>query len=337
MKTKNSILTILLLTVCALCINAHTERNEDLLPINESIRIGKLDNQLTYYICHNDNPENRVSFHLAMRVGAIQEEDNQNGLAHFLEHMAFEGSEHFNGEGQLIYDYLHSIGVVDVNAYTSFNSTLFLINDVPSTHQSVIDSCLLILKDWAHGLLLTDEEIEKERGVVHEEWRLSQTAEWRIGEKTSPITFSGTKYGYHDVIGKVEIIDNFPPQLLRDFYHAWYRPFNQAIIVIGDIDVNDIENRIKQMFNNLPLDDNAQQVTNIAIPDNDEPIAIVENDKDLQYDHIQIVFKRGHVSPEQKNRYGYFRDRYIRETISEMLSQRLYEKSQRPIVLICML
>lgn len=328
MTTRVSIITLLFFALWSLNANAGTGQSDTMLPINESIRIGKLDNQLTYYICHNDYPENRVSFHLAMRVGAMQEEDNQNGLAHFLEHMAFEGSEHFNGEGHLINDYLQSIGVVDVNAYTSFNSTLFLINDVPSTRQSAIDSCLLILNDWAHGLLLTDEEIEKERGVIREEWRMRQTTEWRIGEKTSPIVYSGTKYGYHDVIGKKEIIDNFPPQLLRDFYHMWYRPDNQAIIVIGDIDVNDIENRIKQMFSNLQFDDNAPQVINIAIPDNEKPIVVVEKDKDLQYDRIQVVFKQEHVSREQKCEYGYFRYRFIREIISEMLTQRLSEMSQ---------
>ena len=318
MATRISILTVVLLALWSLNVNAHTDRSGSTLPINESIRIGKLDNQLTYYICHNDYPENRVSFQLAMRVGALQEEDSQNGLAHFLEHMAFEGSEHFNGEGQSINDYLQSIGVVDVNAFTTINSTLFHMNDVPNTRQSTIDSCLLILKDLSHGLLLTDEEIEKERGVIHEEWRLSQTAEWRIGEKTNPVVFSGTKYGHHNVIGKVEIIDSFPPQLLRDFYHTWYRPDNQAIIVIGDIDVDDIENRIRQLFDNIPLDDNAPQVTNIAIPDNDKPIVVVEADGSLQYDHIQIVFKQEQISREQKSEYGYFRYSFIRDMISEM-------------------
>ncbi len=321
MTTKNSIISALLYMLCLLNVYAETE-----LPINESVRIGKLDNGLTYYLCHNDYPEHRVSFYLPMRVGSIQEDDNQNGLAHFLEHMAFEGSEHFNGKGKTISDYLQSIGVTDVNAYTSIISTIFHINDVTSTRQSTMDSCLLILKDWCHGLLLTDEEIEKERGVIREEWRLHQTPEERIGDKIGPTVYSGTKYGSHNVLGLEEIIDSFPPQLLRDFYHKWYRPDNQAVIVIGDIDVNEMENSIKRVFKDLALDKNAPQVTNETVPGNDQPIIVVEKDEKLQYDHIQVLFKRENGSREQRNSLEYFHDCYIRGMISDMMSQRLSDK-----------
>lgn len=323
MTTKYFIISALFYMLCLLSVYAETE-----LPISESVRIGKLDNGLTYYICHNDYPEHRVSFYLPMRVGAIQEDDNQNGLAHFLEHMAFEGSEHFNGKGKTIGDYLQSIGVTDINAYTAINSTVFHINDVPSTRQSALDSCLLVLKDWCCGLHLTDEEIEKERGVIREEWRLRQTAEQRIGDKIGPIICSGSKYGYRNIIGKKEIIDNFPPQLLRDFYRKWYRPENQAVIVIGDVDVDDMENRIKQLFSDLSADKSALQVICEIVPGNDEPIVVVEKDKHLEYDHLQIAFKRGQGSRDQRNSYEYFQDCYIRGMISEMLSQRLAERCQ---------
>ena len=323
MTTKSFMISALFYMLCLLSVYAETE-----LPISESVRIGKLDNGLTYYICHNDYPEHRVGFYLPMRVGALQEDDNQNGLAHFLEHMAFNGSEHFNGKGNTIGDYLQSIGVNDINAYTAINSTVFHINDVPSTRQTAFDSCLLILKDWCCGLQLTDEEIEKERGVVREEWRLRQTAEQRIGDKIGPIIFSGSKYGYRNIIGTKEIIDNFPPQLLRDFYRKWYCPDNQAIIVIGDIDVDDMENRIKQMFSDLTTDASAQQVRCEIMPGNDEPIVLVEKDEKLEYDHLQVVFKREQGSRDQRNSYGYFQDCYIRDMISEMLSQRLAERCQ---------
>ena len=173
MKIKK-MLAVMLLMLAAFSTNVMTAQ-EMTLPIDPAVRIGKLNNGLTYYIRHNNYPEQRANFYIAQRVGAMQEEDDQNGLAHFLEHMAFNGSEHFNGEGKGIIDYTRSLGVAfgaDLNAYTSIAETVYNINDVPSTRQSALDSCLLILKDWSNGLLLTDEEIDKERGVIHEEWRL---------------------------------------------------------------------------------------------------------------------------------------------------------------------
>ncbi|MBQ6167735.1 MAG: insulinase family protein [Muribaculaceae bacterium] len=323
MTTKNFIISALLYMLCLLSAYAGTA-----LPINESVRIGKLDNGLTYYLCHNDYPENRVSFYLPMRVGSMQEEDNQNGLAHFLEHMAFNGSEHFDGKGKSIRDYLQSIGVSDANAYTALTSTIYYINDVPSTRQHALDSCLIILKDWAHGILLTDEEVEKERGVIREEWRLAQSAEWRIGNQMGPTVYSASKYGYRNIIGTREIIDNFPPQLLRDYYEMWYRPDNQAVIVVGDIDVDNMESRIRRVFTDLPLSENAPQVINGFVPDNDNPIVAVGKDEKLQNDRLQIIFKRRHNSHERKDTYGYYQDSYIREMVSEMFSQRLTEKCQ---------
>ncbi|MBR3452528.1 MAG: insulinase family protein, partial [Muribaculaceae bacterium] len=168
------IFSMLLLMLMLFSTNVMTAQEMPPIPVDDAVRIGKLDCGLTYYIRHNDYPEHRVNFYIAQRVGSIQEEESQRGLAHFLEHMAFNGSEHFNGEGKGIIDYTRSLGVNfggDLNAYTSIAETVYNINDVPSTRQSAIDSCLLILKDWSNGLLLTDEEIDKERGVIHEEWR----------------------------------------------------------------------------------------------------------------------------------------------------------------------
>ena len=178
-------LSIALLLMVAFSANVMMAQQMPPIPVDPEVRIGKLDCGLTYYIRHNDYPEHRVNFYIAQRVGSIQEEESQRGLAHFLEHMAFNGSEHFKGEGNTILDYTRSLGVEfgrNLNAYTSIAETVYNINDVPSTRQSAIDSCLLILKDWSNGLLLTDEEIDKERGVIHEEWRLRRSANQRMME-----------------------------------------------------------------------------------------------------------------------------------------------------------
>ncbi len=192
------IFSMLLLMLMLFSTNVLMAQEMPPIPVDDAVRIGKLDCGLTYYIRHNDYPEHRVNFYIAQRVGSIQEEESQRGLAHFLEHMAFNGSEHFNGEGKGIIDYTRSLGVNfggDLNAYTSIAETVYNINDVPSTRQSAIDSCLLILKDWSNGLLLTDEEIDKERGVIHEEWRLGQSAQMRMLERQlacATTTTSGT-------------------------------------------------------------------------------------------------------------------------------------------------
>ncbi|MBR1803478.1 MAG: insulinase family protein, partial [Muribaculaceae bacterium] len=209
------------------------------IPVDEAVRMGTLPNGLTYYVRHNDYPEHRVNFYIAQRVGSIQEEESQRGLAHFLEHMAFNGSENFHGEGKGVIDYTRTLGVEfggDLNAYTSTDETVYNINNVPSTRQSAIDSCLLILRDWSCGLLLEDNEIDKERGVIHEEWRLRRSAMQRMLENNLETLFPGSKYGKRMPIGLMSVVDGFKYNELRDYYHKWYRPDNQAIIVVGDVD-----------------------------------------------------------------------------------------------------
>ena len=202
----------MLLIAMAFSTSALKAQSMGPIPTDDAVRIGKLDCGLTYYIRHNDYPEHRVNFYIAQRVGSIQEEESQRGLAHFLEHMAFNGSEHFNGEGKSIIDYTRSLGVAfgkDLNAYTSIAETVYNINDVPSTRQSAIDSCLLILKDWSNGLLLTDEEIDKERGVIHEEWRLRRSAQQRMLENQLETLYPGSKFGKRMPIGLMSVVDNF--------------------------------------------------------------------------------------------------------------------------------
>ena len=188
------------------------------VPADTAIRVGKLANGLTYYVRYNNYPEHHVNFYIAQRVGSIQEEESQRGLAHFLEHMAFNGSENYAGNG--LVDYTRTLGVEfgrDLNAYTSVDQTVYNINDVPSTRQSALDSCLLIIKDWSNGLLLEDEEIDKERGVIHEEWRLRSTASQRLFERNLEKLYPGSKYGKRMPIGLMSVIDNFKYEELRNY------------------------------------------------------------------------------------------------------------------------
>ena len=303
------------------------------IPVDDAVRIGKLDCGLTYYIRHNDYPENRVNFYIAQRVGSIQEEESQRGLAHFLEHMAFNGSEHFNGEGKGIIDYTRSLGVNfggDLNAYTSIAETVYNINDVPSTRQSAIDSCLLILKDWSNGLLLTDEEIDKERGVIHEEWRLGQSAQMRMLERQLETLYPDSKFGKRLPIGLMSVVDNFPYNELRDYYHKWYRPDNQALVIVGDVDVDHIEAQIKEMYKDYKLDPNAAQVVREPVPDNDEPIIVVDKDKEQQYSVVSVFFKHETETPEEKKNLDYLLVDYIKDMITSMLNTRLRDEAQEP-------
>ena len=333
-KTKRFLL-VLLLMLAAFSTNVMMAQGTGMtIPIDEAVRIGKLDNGLTYYIRHNNYPEHRANFYIAQRVGAMQEEDNQNGLAHFLEHMAFNGSEHFNGEGNGIMDFIQRIGLnfgADVNAYTYFTETVYNIDNVPTARQSTLDSCLLVLKDWSHGLLLTNEEIDKERGVIHEEWRLGRDASERMRNRQLENLFPGSKYAKRDVIGSMDVVDYFPYQVLRDYYHKWYRPDNQALIIVGDVDVDYTEAKIKEMFKDIPAPGpDAAKVETYPVPDTDEPIVIIEKDVEQQLSLVQLMFKHDIVEKEEKSDVNYLIYLYAQYLVNSMLNQRLQEQAQDP-------
>ena len=299
------------------------------LPMDKAVRMGKLDNGLTYYVRQNGWPEKRVNFYIAQRVGSIQENDDQRGLAHFLEHMAFNGSENFKGNE--VIEYTRSLGVnfgSDLNAYTSIDRTVYRICDVPSTRIEALDSCLLILKDWSNGLLLEADEIDKERGVIHEEWRLRSSASQRMFERNLPTLYPGSKYGHRMPIGLMEIIDNFKPEVLRAYYHKWYRPDNQAIIVIGDIDVDRTEAKIKELFGGIKLEENRAMVEREPVPDNAEPIIVVDKDKEQQFNMVMLMFKHDATPNEEKGNMMYLLEGYVKSMSTSMLNQRLSEKAQ---------
>ena len=218
------------------------------MPIDPEVRYGRLDNGLTYYIRHNEQPKQRAEFHIAQAVGAILEEDDQNGLAHFLEHMAFNGTEHFPGKG--IIEYFESVGVSfggDINAYTSLDETVYRLSNVPTYRAGIVDSALLVMHDWSCGLLLLGEEIDSERGVIREEWRTGADANRRLWKEGNRLKYPGSQYAKRDVIGDTAVINNFDYEALRNYYHKWYGPDLQAIVVVGDINVDTIEAKIKAL------------------------------------------------------------------------------------------
>ena len=299
------------------------------IPVDPNVRIGKLDNGLTYYIRKNALPENRADFYIAQKVGSIQEEDNQRGLAHFLEHMCFNGTTHFPGDA--LKQYLERIGVKfgeNLNAYTSVDETVYNISNVPVTTPGAIDSCLLILHDWSNDLTLDPKEIDKERGVINEEWRTRMSAMQRMQEKVLPQMFVGTKYANCFPIGTMDVVMNFKYQTLRDYYEKWYRPDLQGIVVVGDIDVDAIESKIKTMFADVPAQPNAAERVYYPVNDNKEPIIIIEQDKEQP--HIQaLIFNKHEATPnDQKGNLGYLVQYYATNLVSYMLNARLNELTQ---------
>ncbi len=301
------------------------------IPVDKEVGTGKLANGLTYYIRHNDYPKDVANFYIAQRVGSINEEDSQQGLAHFLEHMAFNGSEHFPDNG--IIEFTRGLGVEfgsNLNAYTSIDQTVYRICDVPTTRQSALDSCLLVLKDWSGGLVLADKEIDKERGVVHQEWQMRSGANQRFYEKHLPDLYPGSKYGNRLPIGLMSVIDNFKYQELRDYYKKWYRPDNQAIIVVGNVDVDHIEAEIKRLWKDAKVAPDAAQVIPEQVPDNAQPIYVFYKDKEQKFSVISVNMKQEAYPDSAKTTMDYMILLYGRQMVDMMLNKRLEELSQQP-------
>ena len=308
------------------------------LPQDPTIRKGKLKNGMTYYIRHNAKEAGLADFYIAQRVGSIQEEPRQRGLAHFLEHMAFNGTKNFPGKGKRlgIVPWCETIGVkfgANLNAYTSIDQTVYHIGSAPLKREGIIDSCLLVLHDWSHYLLLEDAEIDKERGVIHEEWRTRRAgmAVQRLMEQAMPKIYKGTKYEDCMPIGSMDIVDNFPYQDLRDYYQKWYRPDLQAIIVVGDIDVNKMEKKIKKIFSPIPMPKKAAKRIYYPVDDNEKMIVDIEKDKEQPIVLCHIYQKRDATPDSEKNTAKYLRDDYIDGLISTMLNDRLVELRQQPV------
>ena len=301
------------------------------LPIDPEVRYGKLDNGLTYYIRHNEQPKQRAEFHIAQAVGAILEEDHQNGLAHFLEHMAFNGTQHFPGKG--IINYFESVGVNfggNINAYTSIDETVYRLSDVPTYRAGIVDSALLVMHDWSCGLLLLDEEIDAERGVILEEWRTGRTARRRIWKEMNAKMYPGTQYAKRDVIGDTAVINNFAYQALRDYYHKWYGPDNQAIIVVGDINVDSIEAKIKALWADVPRRANYGERPIYTVNHNDKPLVAIVTDKEAEGSRVTMEYKFDQLPEAMQGTAQEYMLNLVRELACDMLNNRFSELSQDP-------
>ena len=301
------------------------------LPMDPEVRYGKLDNGLTYYIRHNEQPKQRAEFHIAQAVGAILEEDHQNGLAHFLEHMAFNGTQHFPGKG--IINYFESVGVNfggNINAYTSIDETVYRLSDVPTYREGIVDSALLVMHDWSCGLLLLDEEIDAERGVILEEWRTGRTASRRIWKEMNAKMYPGTQYAKRDVIGDTAVINNFAYQALRDYYHKWYGPDNQAIIVVGDINVDSIEAKIKALWADVPRRANYGERPIYTVNHNDKPLVAIVTDKEAEGSRVTMEYKFDQLPEAMQGTAQEYMLNLVRELACDMLNNRFSELSQDP-------
>ena len=298
-------------------------------PVDPAIRTGKLANGLTYYIRHNEEPKERASFYIIQNVGALLENDNQDGLAHFLEHMAFNGTKNFPGKG--IINTLEKHGVAfgrNINAYTSQNETVYNLSDVPVNAPGLIDTCLLILHDWSDFLLLTEEEIDLERGVISEEWRTRRNASFRMQRQFFPVLFKDSKYAVRDVIGNLDVIKNFDYPTLRSFYHDWYRTDLQAIAVAGDIDVDEMEKKIIKLFSGIKAVENAQEREFITIPYHAETLFTKATDPEATSSSVAIYVKFEGAKPENKD-LSYLRKSYAANLFNRMMSDRINEILQR--------
>ena len=301
------------------------------LPMDPEVRYGQLDNGLTYYIRHNEQPKQRCEFHIAQAVGAILEEDHQNGLAHFLEHMAFNGTEHFPGKG--IIDYFKTIGLSfggNINAYTSLDETVYRLSDVPTYRESILDSALLVMHDWSCGLLLLGEEIDAERGVILEEWRTGRTARRRIWKEMQARMYPGTQYAKRDVIGDTAVINNFDYQALRDYYKKWYGPDNQAIIVVGDIDVDAIEAKIKTLWADVPRRANYGERPIYTVNHNDKPLVAIVTDPEAEGSRITLEYKFDQLPEMMQNTAQEYILNVIRQLACDMLNNRFSELALDP-------
>jgi zinc protease len=311
------------------CLTSIFAQQIQKLPIDPKIRYGKLENGLTYYIRHNELPKSRADFYIAQNVGAILEEDDQNGLAHFLEHMAFNGSVHF--PGNTLISYLESVGVKfgqNLNAYTSLDRTVYNISNVP-VREGTVDSCLLILHDWSGCLLLDEKEIDKERGVIREEMRSYGGARQRLNEKILPAILPGNKYSKRNIIGTEDIILNFKPETIRAFYKKWYRPDLQGLIIVGDIDPEQIENKLKTLFADIPAPVNPAKREQFQVEDNDQLLVGIASDKEATGTSLTISYKHEPLPQEMKGTIAELTFDYLNSIISRVMYERLSELTQQ--------
>lgn len=321
---------ILLLALVLFSLTAMAQQNPP-QPVDPNVRTGKLANGLTYYIRHNKLPENRADFYIAQKVGSMQEDAGQEGLAHFLEHMAFNGTTNFPDKSML--EYLQNNGIKfgqNINAYTGFDETVYYMSNVPTTNQKLVDSVLLVLHDWSSGIALKEAELDKERGVIREEWRSRGGAQQRLLEKMLPVMFKDSKYANRLPIGSIDVINNFKPEEIRAYYKKWYRPDLQGIIVVGDFDAEKMEAQVKELFGKIPAQENPAERVYFPVPDNKEPLVSIASDPEATRSQLMVFFKHDVLPDEVKlSQAGLVID-YIKAAATAMLNERFAEMAQKP-------
>jgi zinc protease len=327
MENRKALSIILLISITFLFNNSFTYSQQENLPVNPDVKIGYLDNGIKYYILENKKPEKRCELRLIVNAGSVLENDDQKGLAHFVEHMAFNGSTHFK-KNELI-NYLESIGVKfgpELNAYTSFDETVYMLQ-VPTDKPDLVEKGFLVLSDWASGLAFDSIEIEKERGVITEEWRLGRGAQMRMLDKQLPIIFKNSHYADRLTIGDIEVIKNFKHETLKNFYRDWYRPDLMAVVAVGDFDKLQIENLIKQNFENIKQPNNIRERTLFPVPKHKETLFAITSDKEAANTTVSLYFKQ---DVQKTLTISDYKIRIINNLFSGMLTKRFQELTMLP-------
>ena len=328
---KKLLFAVVALILGATSVQAQMDASQP-LPIDKEIRQGVLPNGLTYYIRHNEKPKGMAEFYIVHDVGAIQEDDNQQGLAHFLEHMAFNGTKNYPGKSMI--EYLEKVGVkfgANLNAFTSWDLTQYYMTDVPVAREGVVDSTLMVLHDWSHFINLDPKEIDSERGVIQEELRTRDGASWRAQIKMLKALGKGTLYAERNLIGYLDGLAGFTYDDLRQFYDKWYRPDYQAVVVVGDIDVDKVEQKIKTMMADIPAPAaDAAKKDVIVIPDNDEPIVSINVDPEMQQSNLMMFYKSQAMPKQMNNTITYEMISILKSYISAMINERLSDISRKP-------
>ena len=323
-------LTVLLLSVLlpSLVCAQSTGKFSGKVPFDPTFKTGQLDNGLNYFIRENKLPEERAFFYLIVNTGAIHETTEQNGLAHFCEHMAFNGTKDFPDKD--IINYMQSIGVSfggGINAFTNYTMTAYTLNNIPTNKPAYIDTAMMVLQNWAFEVNYTDEEINKERGVIHEEWRTRGGAYRRMSDQTNKVLYGTTPYAEHNIIGLLDVIDNCPEQLLRDYYKSQYRPDQMAIAIIGDIDPGAIEKKIEALFGEYKQPDASPKKVNSVVVNNEKLLFASATDKEARTTDIKLYIKHPHKRTET---WEDERERLVYSLFSSMINKRLQEKLNTP-------
>ncbi len=328
---KKRLFFLSLFFICLLGYAQQINWNEA-LPTDSKVLVGKLPNGMTYYLRHNEEPKGSASFYIIRNAGALLENEEQNGLAHFLEHMAFNGSKNFPGNSMIATLERHGISFGgNLNAYTTQNETVYNISSVPVTDEALIDTCLLVLHDWSYYLTLNDKEIDEERGVITEEWRTRNNSSSRIRNQIMPVLLKGSKYAERDVIGDLNVIRNFKPEIIREFYYKWYRTDLQAIAIVGDFDVAKMEQKIKNVFSSIPAIKNPEKRPFFEIPSHEETYYVLATDKEATSSGIQYtrVFRDKENDGDGTVTYQDIKNGLTAQFFNSMVGSRISEMIQK--------